>query len=85
LEKAGMVDLASFKTKSGQDAWIPILEVADFNSLIAISQEHQVPVYAVTQQQAEQQGAVWKQTQESMITYSNAFSAFADLVIALAA
>jgi len=85
LEKAGMVDLASFKTKSGQDAWIPILEVADFNSLIAISQEHQVPVYAVTQQQAEQQGAVWKQTQESMITYSNAFSVFADLVIALAA
>ena len=84
LEKAGMVDLAVFKAKSGIDAWTPVLEVADFNSIIALSQEYQVPVYALTQQQTGQVGAIWQQTQESMTLYYDAFSVFADRIIALA-
>jgi hypothetical protein len=48
LEKAGMVDSEVFKDRLGIEPSTPILEVADFNSLIALSQEFQVPVYALT-------------------------------------
>jgi cellulose biosynthesis protein BcsQ len=84
LEKAGMIDRKAFTERAGTDPWVPILEVADFNSLIAESQEHQVPVYALTAQQTGQQGAVWEQTQESMKVFSDAFAACADRVFALA-
>lgn len=84
LEKAGMLDKNEFKQKIGMDPWNPLLEVADFNSLIALSQEHQVPVYALTAEQTGQRGAVWDQTKEDMAKFSNAFSACADKVIALA-
>jgi hypothetical protein len=65
------------------EPWTPLLEVADFNSLIALSQEHQVPVYALTSMQTGQVGAVWDQTVESMKVYQEAFSVCADRVFAL--
>lgn len=83
LEKAGMVDAKLFKDRLGIEPWTPLLEVADFNSLIALSQEFQVPVYALTEQQTGQVGAVWQQTEESMKIFSNAFSACADKVFKL--
>jgi cellulose biosynthesis protein BcsQ len=83
LEKARMLDTADFKKRLGIDPWTPLLEVADFNSLIALSQEHQVPVYALTPQQIDQQGAVWEQTAASMKTFGDAFADCADKVIAL--
>lgn len=83
LEKSGMVDVQDFQQRCGLAPWMPVLEVADFNSLIALSQEHQVPVYALTEAQAGQAGAVWQQTQESMAVYFQAFSAFADRIVAL--
>jgi cellulose biosynthesis protein BcsQ len=83
LEKAGMADPADFKRRCGLDAWTPILEVADFNSLIALSQEHQVPVYALTPEQTGQVGAVWKQTQENMEIFFKAFDLFAERIFML--
>jgi cellulose biosynthesis protein BcsQ len=83
LEKAGMVDRSTFH-HIGTEPWRPILEVADFNSLIAESQKHQVPVYALTEQQTGQQGAVWEQTKKSMQVFSDAFSASAEKVFTLA-
>jgi len=59
LEKAGMVDAKMFQDRLGMAPWTPLLEVADFNSLIALSQEFQVPVYALTAEQTGQKGAVW--------------------------
>jgi cellulose biosynthesis protein BcsQ len=85
LEAAGMLDSVGFKAKSGFDPWRPILEVADFNSLIALSQVHQVPVYALTEAQAEQQGAVWAQTKDSMAVFEAAFSKCADRLFAIMA
>ena len=83
LEKAGMLDSADFKKRIGVDPWVPLLEVADFNSLIALSQEHQVPVYALKPDQVDQKGAVWDQTAESMKTFGDAFSDCAQKVFAL--
>lgn len=83
LENGGMVDPKIFRDRLGTEPWIPLLEVADFNSLIALSQEFQVPVYALTEKQTGQAGAVWDQTVESMKQYEAAFSACADRVFKL--
>lgn len=83
LEKAGMVNRELFNERLGMEPWKPLLEVADFNSLIAESQEHQVPVYALTAEQTGQQGAVWDQTYASMETFFKAFEACAEKVFAL--
>jgi len=83
LEKAGMVDPKRFRDRLGIEPWTPLLEVADFNSLIALSQEFQVPVYALTAKQTGQVGAVWDQTDESMKVFGSAFSACADKVFEL--
>jgi cellulose biosynthesis protein BcsQ len=83
LERAKMLDVNEFRRKSGMEPWQPLLEVADFNSLIAFSQEHQVPVFALTAQQVSQQGAVWVQTKNNMDAFADAFSKCADRVFAL--
>ena len=83
LEKAKMIDADNFIKRSGIEPWTPLLEVPDFNSLIALSQEHQVPVYALTAGQTNQSGAVWDQTLASMKSFEGAFSACADRVFAL--
>jgi cellulose biosynthesis protein BcsQ len=83
LVKAGLLDTASFKKKAGIEPWIPIMEVADFNSQIALSQEHQVPVYELTPEKIDQQGAVWEQTKGNMEVFEKAFRACAEKVLAL--
>jgi cellulose biosynthesis protein BcsQ len=85
LAKAGMLDANAFRARAGFDPWTPLMEVADFNSLIALSQEHQVPVYALSADQVDQKGAVWEQTEQSMKVFEMAFSECADRVIALTA
>jgi cellulose biosynthesis protein BcsQ len=80
LAAVGMVSPKIFN-KVGIEPWTPILEVPDFNSLIALSQEHQVPVFALTSAQVDQQGAVWEQTRESMEVFEAAFSDCADKLI----
>ncbi len=83
LEKAGMIQDDLFKERLALAPWDPILEVADFNSIIALSQEHQCPVYALTAAQADQQGAVWDQTKKSMDVFYKAFDTFAEKVFIL--
>jgi cellulose biosynthesis protein BcsQ len=83
LANAGMLDVAAFKSQVGFDPWTPIMEVQDFNSVIALSQEHQVPVYELTQEQSGQRGSVWEQTQDNMADFEEAFSICADRVFAL--
>jgi cellulose biosynthesis protein BcsQ len=83
LEKSGMLDVGVFRERTGLEPWSPLLEVADFNSLIAWSQEFQVPVYALTEEQSGQAGAVWERTQENMKAFADAFSVCADRVFEL--
>jgi cellulose biosynthesis protein BcsQ len=85
LEKAGLVDSIDFQSRVGSPPHKPIMEVSDFNSLIAESQEHQVPVYGLTPELLKQKGAVWEQNQASMEVFDNAFSDCAKKIIALTA
>lgn len=81
--KFGMLEIAEFERNAGMSPSEPIMEVSDFNSLIAMSQEHQVPVYTLTAQQTGQQGAIWEQTERNMAVFSAAFDLCAERVIAL--
>ncbi len=86
LEGGGMLDSAAFKAKSGIEPWNWLMEVGDFNSLIARSQEHQIPVYELSAAQVDgQKGAVWEQTQEDMKRFEAKFSECADRLIAVTA
>lgn len=57
--------------------------ISDFNSLIAKSQEHQTPVYALTAEQIRQSGNVLGITEASRDRFREIFSDLADRVIAL--
>lgn len=83
LEKAGLVDVEQFTSRISSSPWEAILNVADFNSLIALSQEHQVPVYALTPEMTGQHGAVWDHTAESMEIFAQAFRSCAEKIILL--
>lgn len=86
LEQAGMLDSAAYETKTGRKPSEWLMEVADFNSLIARSQEHQVPVYELTAAQVDnQKGAVWAQTKADMEKFEEKFSECADRLIAVTA
>jgi len=60
-----------------------ILQMSDFNSLIALSQEHKVPVFALSDDQLGQTGIVLERTKRSMHNFRELFSSGADRIIAL--
>jgi hypothetical protein len=84
LVKAKLLNVEDFKARAGIDPWHPIMEVADFNSLIALSQEHQMPVYALTPEIVGT-GAIWDQAKASMDVFYKGFENCAKTVIALTA
>jgi cellulose biosynthesis protein BcsQ len=61
----------------------PILQMSDFNSLIALSQKHQAPVFALTDDQLEQTGIVLERTKKSMGVFDGLFSEAAERVLRL--
>lgn len=63
----------------------PLLQMSDFNGLIARSQEHQVPVFELTDAQLKLGGSVLDNTKESMDRFRGLFEQAADRVITLVA
>ena len=61
----------------------PLLQVPDFNSLIALSQEHNAPVFDLTDEQLQQDGVVLETTKKSMNQFRALFAEGADRIIAL--
>lgn len=61
----------------------PLLQMSDFNSLIALSQKHKAPVFALTDAQLEQTGIVLERTKKSMHSFGGLFAEAADRIIAL--
>lgn len=85
LVNANLLQTDKFLATTSIDPWVPIMEVSDFNSLIALSQEHQVPVYALTMDMTGQSGAVWEQSETSMKKFDESFANCAQFVIKLTA
>lgn len=63
----------------------PILQMSEFNGLIALSQKYKVPVFALTDEQLEQRGIVAERTKKSMKRFHDLFSDSADKIIKLIA
>lgn len=61
----------------------PLLQMSDFNSLIALSQKHKVPVFALSDRQLKQSGIVLERTKKAMHRFRDLFATAADRIITL--
>lgn len=61
----------------------PLLQLSDFNSLIALSQKHKAPIFNLTDKQLEQTGVVLARTKKSMNQFYTLFSDGADRIISI--
>ena len=61
----------------------PLLQLSDFNTLIALSQEHKAPVFDLSDDQLEKSGIVLETMKTSMIKFRDLFSDGADRIITL--
>ncbi len=77
-----LLDESKYKSV-GLEIGDPILQMSDFNSLIALSQKHKAPVFDLSDEQIEQTGIVLETTKNSMHQFDELFSTGADRVIAL--
>jgi cellulose biosynthesis protein BcsQ len=83
LQKVDMLLALPVYESAGCRPDVPLLQMPDFNSLIAQSQKHRVPVFALSDEQLERGGIVLDNTRESMWKFDKLFSDAADRVIAL--
>jgi hypothetical protein len=61
----------------------PLMQMSDFNGLIAQSQQHNSPIFDLTDEQLDQKGVVLERTKRSMEDFRNIFSDGADKFILL--
>lgn len=61
----------------------PLLQMSDFNSLIALSQKHKAPIFDLTDEQLEQTGIVLQTAKKSMNQFRKLYSKGADRIIKL--
>ncbi|MBF8276977.1 MAG: family ATPase [Candidatus Brocadiaceae bacterium] len=59
----------------------PLIQMSDFNSLIALSQKHKAPIFDLTDAQLESTGVVLKITKKSMHQFRDLYSEGADRII----
>jgi cellulose biosynthesis protein BcsQ len=62
-----------------------LTKISNFNSLIALSQEHRTPIYALTAEQLRQTGVVLQKNQAKQTEFQNMFSDLAHKIVALTA
>jgi cellulose biosynthesis protein BcsQ len=77
-----MLSSQTYKDQGVQDS-LSLAKISNFNSLIALSQEHRTPVYELTPQQLGQTGIVLKANQQKQEEFRQTFSDLADKIIAL--
>ena len=61
----------------------PLLQLSDFNTLIALSQEYKAPVFDLSDSQLEKEGIVLEKMKKSMNNFRALFSDGADRIITL--
>jgi chromosome partitioning protein len=74
------VSVQEFNASSPSDTPYNLINIADFNSLIAQSQKHNVPVFALSDEQIEQVGVILATMKESRENFRKSFSVLANSV-----
>ncbi|MEA5532502.1 ParA family protein [Crocosphaera sp. XPORK-15E] len=70
-------------TEQGMNHSYCLTKIANFNSLIALSQDHRTPIYDLTSEQLGQTGVVLQNSQKTQDKFRETFSDLADKVINL--
>ncbi|MGA8573046.1 MAG: ParA family protein [Desulfobaccales bacterium] len=83
LRDSNMLIPAAAYAVAGIPLGQPLIQMSDFNSLIALSQKHKAPVFDLTDAQLEQTGVVLERTKESMQRFADLYSQGADRIIAI--
>jgi len=78
-----MISEDKFFGKINPDEPYNIINISDFNSLIAQSQKYNVPVFSLTDEQLEQVGNVQTNMKKNREDFYNTFSALAESIIFL--
>jgi chromosome partitioning protein len=74
------ISVPEFNASSPLDSPFNLINIADFNSLIAQSQKHNVPVFALSDAQIEQVGIILKTMKESRDDFKKSFYALANSI-----
>ena len=78
LTQIGMaISVPQFNAAQPSDTPYNLINIADFNSLIAQSQKHNTPVFALSDGQIEQEGVVLETMKKSRDGFQEAFDALA--------
>lgn len=81
LLQSGMaISVSEFNSSSPADTPYNLINIADFNSLIAQSQKHNVPVFALTDQQIEQAGVILDTMKKSRDDFKESFHSLSNTV-----
>lgn len=83
LERNNLLLPHQLYTEEGMNDTFTMTKISNFNSLIALSQEHSTPVYALTPEQLDQKGVVLGANQKKQEEFKTTFSELADKIIAL--
>lgn len=88
LVNSQLVPILSKQNMCVDDKFLPCFEetynlisIADFNSLIAQSQEHNTPVFLLTQEQVDKTGTVWKNMKKNRDDFYNTFKLLSERII----
>lgn len=84
LRKSNMIiDESKFSKIGTPEEPYNIINISDFNGLIAQSQKYNVPIFALTAEQIEQVGKVLENSKNSRDEFHRTFTQLADTVIGL--
>jgi cellulose biosynthesis protein BcsQ len=83
LRQSNMVLPAQAYIEQGINGNFTLTKISNFNSLIALSQEHRTPIYALTPEQLRQTGVVLQANQKKQEEFRGTFSDLADKIIGL--
>jgi len=75
--KSMTISEAEFVASGASDGPYNLSNIADFNSLIAQSHKHNVPVFALSDQQIEQGGVILEKMRENREAFKQTFNALA--------
>ncbi len=77
-----MLPIQTYRDQGIQSS-LSLAKISNFNSLIALSQEHRTSVYELTAQQLRQTGVVLQNNQQKQEEFRKVFSDLADKIITL--